>query len=131
MEEDKGRVVLRAVIKLPPVTKKNSQRIVRNHRTGQMFPIPSKAYQHYEAAAGYFLHGKGKRLSGRYNVKTVFYMSNRQRVDLSNLIEAIHDVLVHYEILADDNYKIIASVDGSRVEVDRDHPRTEIEITEI
>lgn len=128
--EDK-KVVLSAVIELPPVTKKNSQRVIMNRQTGKVIVLPSKAYKHYEAAAGYFLRRKGEKLSGRYNVKTVFFMPNRRMVDLSNLLEAIHDVLVHYEILADDNSRIIVSVDGSRVDYDKERPRTEIEITEI
>lgn len=45
-----------------------------------------------------------------------------------NLEESIYDILVHYGILQDDNFKIIAGSDGSRVYVDRDFPRTEVYI---
>lgn len=48
-----------------------------------------------------------------------------------NLIEAAHDVLVAGKIIADDNYTIIASVDGSRVLYDKSNPRTEIFIEEM
>lgn len=58
-------------------------------------------------------------------------MPTRRRTDLTNLIEAAHDVLVAGKILADDNYTIIASVDGSRVMVDKENPRTEIFIEEM
>ena len=50
---------------------------------------------------------------------------------MTNLMEATHDILVHCGVLADDNSKIIVSVDGSRVEYDKNNPRTEIEITEV
>lgn len=65
------------------------------------------------------------------NVKAVYYMPNRRRVDLINLHEALHDILVHYKVLADDNCKIIVSTDGSYVDVDKWEPRTEVTITEV
>lgn len=63
------------------------------------------------------------------NVKAVFYMNARRKVDLTNLLEACDDILVKYEVLADDNCLIVASHDGSRVFYDKENPRTEIEIT--
>lgn len=70
-------------------------------------------------------------LSGCYRVATVFYMPTRRKVDLTNLMEAAHDTLVAAKIFADDNYTIIASVDGSRVLYDKENPRTEIFIEEM
>jgi Holliday junction resolvase RusA-like endonuclease len=55
-------------------------------------------------------------------------MPTRRKVDLVNLLEATHDILVKYEVLADDNSGIIYSVDGSRVMYDKENPRTEVEI---
>ena len=63
------------------------------------------------------------------NVKTVFYMQSRRKVDLANLNSAIHDILVDAHVLADDNRDIVASTDQSRVYYDKEHPRVEIEIT--
>ena len=63
------------------------------------------------------------------NVKCIFYRDSERSCDLTNLLEAIDDILVKYGVLADDNFKIIASHDGSRVFVDKVKPRTEIEIT--
>lgn len=118
---------IRYTIPLPPITKKNSMQIIQIH--GRPRLIPSKQYRKYEKEAAPYLAG-GETLSGRYNVKTVFYMPTRRRVDLSNLIEAAHDVMVKHGVLEDDNSKIIVSVDGSRVRYDKERPRTEIIITE-
>lgn len=52
-------------------------------------------------------------------------------VDLPNHIEAIHDILVKANILDDDDYTIIASVDGSSVLYDKANPSTEIFIEEM
>ena len=91
--------------------------------------IPSKTYREYEKAAGWYIKGKGICIDYPVNVKAIYYMPTRRRVDLVNLHEALCDILVKYGVVKDDNSKIIASMDGSRVEYDKEHPRTEIWIT--
>ena len=125
-------MIYKYTIPLPPVTKKNSQRILVNRKTGMPFIAPSNAYKRYEEQAIYFLTPKPKTpLAGHYRVAAVFYMPTRRRVDLTNLLESAHDTLVAAKILADDNNTIIASVDGSRVLYDKENPRTEIIIQEL
>lgn len=58
-------------------------------------------------------------------------MKTKRRVDLNNLHNALHDILVHYQIIDDDNSEVIAATDGSRVRYDKEFPRTEITIKEI
>lgn len=120
--------MLKFTIPLPPVTKKNSQQIIINKSTGRPMVIPSKQYREYEKECGWFVQGKGMNINEPVNVKCVYYMPTRRRVDLTNLMEATHDILVKYEVLEDDNSKIIRSVDGSRVLYDKENPRTEITI---
>ena len=115
-------------INLPPVSKKNSQRII--YAKGRPMIIPSAKYKQYEKDCGAFLMGVEPFL-GACNVKCLFYMPTHRRVDLTNLLESADDVLVHYGILIDDNSQIIVGHDGSRVLYDKENPRTEIEITEI
>jgi Holliday junction resolvase RusA-like endonuclease len=93
--------------------------------------LPSKAYTQYEKDAGYFLAHKREYINIPVNVKCVYYMPTRRRVDLTNLLSATDDVLVHYGVLADDNRDIIAGHDGSAVLLDKDNPRTEITITRV
>ena len=113
-------------IHLPPVTKKNSQRIIRCGGYSRI--MPSKAYIQYEKDAGPFLTHKGEQWDKPCEVKCLFYMPTRRKVDLTNLLEAVDDVLVKYGVLADDNSRIIVSHDGSRVLYDKMDPRTEVEI---
>lgn len=113
-------------IPLAPVTKKNSQRIA-NRGTYQKI-LPSKAYVQYEKDAGYFLPHRGARFSDPCEVVCLFYMPTHRVVDLTNLEEALDDVLVKYGVLADDNSRIIVSHDGSRVLYDPKKPRTEVTI---
>jgi len=93
--------------------------------------IQSEIYKQYEKEAGWFLKKPPVPISSPVNVKCLFYRDSERRVDLTNLLEAVDDILVKYKILADDNFKIISGHDGSRVYIDRKHPRTEIVIEEI
>lgn len=60
------------------------------------------------------------------NIKALYYMPTRRKVDLVNLHSALHDSLVAANVLLDDNSQIVVSTDGSRVLYDRVNPRTEI-----
>ena len=116
------------VIKAEPRTKKNSQRII--YCKGRPMIIPSEKYREYEKMCGWFVP-KDKMISVPVNIRCHFYMKTRRKCDLTNLLEAIDDVLVHYKVIADDNYSIVAGHDGSRVFVDKENPRTEVFIEEI
>lgn len=120
------------VINGEPRTKKNSQQILINHRTGKPFVAPSKKYKEYEKVAAWEIwqqyHGRPV-INERVNVKVLFYMKTHRRIDLCNLLEAVDDVLVKYDVLKDDNSEIVAGHDGSRVLYDKENPRTEVYIT--
>lgn len=121
---------LKIVIGVPPITKKNHQRIVKNKKTGARFVIPSEEYKRYEKDCGRYLWAlHHETITYPVNIKCLFYMKTRRRVDLTNLLESCDDVLVKYKIVDDDNSNIIAGHDGSRVRYDKDFPRTEIYIT--
>lgn len=116
-----------------PITKKNSMQIAYNKATGRMFVRPSEAFQDYQETAGWYLRGPlvMAKLDARYNVKCVYYMPTRHKVDLGNLLAGTCDILVHYGVLSDDNCNIIAGHDGNRVRYDKESPRVEITITEL
>jgi len=123
---------MRFTIPFPPVTKKNSQQIFINKRTGKRFVSQSKRYIQYENDVCKSL-SPVLRLKIAYpiNLAAVYYMPTRRRVDLVNLIEALQDVLVKANVLEDDNSNIVVSTDGSRVSYDKLRPRTEVTITRI
>lgn len=113
-------------INLPPITKKNHQQIVK--AGGRLLVIPSKQYKDYEKACAEFMPDS-EIIDYPITLKCHYYMPTRRKVDITNLLQATCDILVKYEILADDNNEIVASVDGTRVFYDKESPRTEIEIT--
>ena len=121
---------IKYIVKLPPVSKKNSQQILTNRKTGRPFIMPSSKYRQYEREAAWFLKPRPPRpIECEVSVKCLFYMPTRRRVDLNNLLEAATDLLVSAGVLKDDHCGIVVSHDGSRVLYDKESPRTEIPIT--
>ena len=116
---------IKLTIKLPPVTKKNSMQIVGNGKRPML--IPSAQYRRYERDAGWFL--KPLAISEPVNIRAIYFMPARQKVDITNLESALMDVLVKYGVIADDNCRVVVSTDGSRVMYDKENPRTEVTIT--
>lgn len=107
-----GAMKIKFFIPGTPRTKKNSGRVTRSHMV-----LPSKAYIAYEDACSWLIPKEARlNISVPTNCKTVFYMpTSVPKVDLPNLINAIHDILVKNNVYKDDNSNIICSVDGSKV----------------
>ena len=120
---------MKFTIPIAPITKKNSQRIVQVH--GRPLILPSQKYKDYEKACRVFIPRMKAPISEPVNVKCLYYMPTRRKVDLTNLLEATADILVWYGVLADDNRSVMYAVDGSRVYWDKENPRTEITIEPI
>ena len=122
--------MVKFTIKLAPITKKNSQQILVNKATGRPFIMPSKQYKEYERDAMWFIPRPEQPIDTPVNVKCTFYMPTRRKVDLTNLLEAVDDIMVKAGLLKDDHSGIVVSHDGSRVLYDKENPRTEVEIEE-
>lgn len=124
-------ILYQTMIPLNPKTKKNNQQILYNSKTKKPFIQQNTAYKHYEKDSGWFVKWHKPPIDKPVNVKCLFYRKDAIRCDLTNLLEAIDDILVKHGVLKDDNFKIIAGHDGSRVFIDRENPRTEIVIEDI
>lgn len=122
-----GATMHKFTIKGNPATKKNSSQII--YVNGRPILIPSQKYRNYEKHAGIFL--KPLRIDYPVNIKCLFYMQTKRKVDITNLLSAAMDVLVKYNVITDDNRDIAATNDGSMVLYDKENPRTEIEITKL
>lgn len=118
---------MKFTIFLEPRTKKNHQRIVINKRTKVPMVIPSPQYKLYEQASLAFMPDM-ETIDYPVEIEAVFYMKTKRRVDLTNLLESLDDILVKHKVIIDDNSQIVVSHDGSRVLYDKDNPRTEVTI---
>lgn len=122
-----SEVICKFTVPVAPITKKNSQRIVKIGNRPCI--MPSEKYKEYESAALWFIPKRGVPIDFPVTVSCVFYMPTRRACDLTNLLEAIDDIMVKAGLLKDDNYNIIASHDLSRVQYDKANPRTEVIIS--
>lgn len=117
--------MIKITIPLNPMTKKNGMMKTRHGL------IQGKAYLKYERDCKYFIRRLDPPIDYAVNVKALYYRKTKHKVDLTNLHEALHDILIKYGVLEDDNYLIVVATDGSRVLIDKKNPRTEIEIEEV
>jgi len=117
-------------IPVNPRSKKNSQEIVFNKKTGHRMVIQNKRYTEFEKECKKYLPKLEKPINYPINLQCKFYVCDARKRDIANYLEAIQDVLVKYNVLEDDNYNIVASIDGCSMEIDRDKPRVEITIKE-
>ena len=121
------------IIKIPLMcrSKKNSQQILRNRKTGKMFVSQSEIYKQFEQECGYYLLKYRKNINTPINLKCTFYVKDRRKRDIVNLLNAIQDILVKYGVIADDNYNIVQSIDGSRIIYEKGREETIVEIKEV
>lgn len=120
---------LKIVVEANPRSKKNSQEIVFNKRTGKRMVIQNKRYTEFERECKKYMPKLENPIDYPVNLSCSFFVCDARRRDIANYIEAIQDILVKYNVLVDDNYNIITSLDNCKMEIDRDKPRIEIEIT--
>ena len=113
-----------------PITKKNGMMRTKHGI------IQSPQYRQYEADALWQIPATVRLgIDQPCNVRCVYHMPTRGKVDLLNLLSATCDILVKAGVIADDNSRIVTGHDGSRVLYDKERPRVEVridtEVTEI
>ena len=101
-----------------------------NPRTNKPIIIQSKYYRQFERDCGYFLKRYAKHIDYPINLKVTFYVPDRRKRDLTNLENAIADIMIKYGVIEDDNYNIVAGWDGSRIIFENGREETIIEIEE-
>lgn len=109
-------------------SKKNSRNLfIRN---GKQVNIPNKKYLEWEQNAMQELSIYKGQADGKVMIDYMFYVVDRRRRDLSNMIQSVEDVLVKKGLIKDDawEYVCIGSADAA---VDKDNPRVEFSIHEL
>ena len=122
---------LNFVVNVNPRSKKNSQEIVFNRKTGKRMVIQNKRYTEFEKECKQYMPKLDKPIDYPVNLSCKFYVCDARKRDIANYLEAIQDVLVKYKVLEDDNYNIVSSLNNCSMEIDRDNNRIEISIDKI
>lgn len=119
------------IIPTAPRTKKNHGQLV-TLKTGRQLMLPSKQYLKLEKETIKFIKKNFpdiQPIDKLINMQCKFYKDRDYKADLTGYLQAIQDALVKAGVLKDDNHKIIKSVNGSEVFLDRNNPRIEVKIT--
>lgn len=117
------------VIEGRPATKKTSQRIVRNKKTGLPFILPSSKSKGWEQGAILQLKAQWKEpasITRPVAVRALVYRDRRVG-DWTGYMQAIGDALERSGVIANDN--LIRHWDNSRLLVDKARPRVELTVT--
>ena len=122
---------MKIIIPLLCRSKKNSQQILINSKTKRPFISQSRIYKEFEQECGYYLNKYKLNIDYPVNIKCTFIVPDKRKRDLTNLENAIADILVKYNVLKDDNYNIIQSWDGSRITYEKGKEEIIIEIEEM
>ena len=129
---------MKFTIPVKPRTKKNHMQLI-TLKNGRPLLVPSKQYKEFEKEVLNYIAENPLIIKSneeftlpikdRINFKCKFYKYRDYKADLVGYLQAIQDALVKAGVLYDDNHKIIESTNGSKVLLDKDNPRIEIEIT--
>ena len=123
--------MIKIVIPAKTIPKKNSQQIIVNPRTHRPMVIQSKNYLAFEKQCKEYLKDYKLKIDYPINLKCTFYVPDRRKRDIVNLLNAIQDILTKYEVIEDDNYNIIASIDGTSIIYEKGREETIIEIEKV
>ena len=123
--------MIKIVIPLLCRSKKNSEEIAINQKTMKPMIIQSKYYRQFERDCGYFLKRYAKHINTPVNLKCTFIVPDKRKRDLTNLENAIADIMIKYGVIEDDNYNIVGGWDGSRIIYEKGKEETIIEIKEL
>ncbi len=119
--------IKKIVIPGNPGIKKNAGRMV--NARGRRFRVPSERYMIWERTAKQILMTWPEPpVEVPFILKCSFFVPDNRARDLSNLYEGIQDVLKTMRVIKDDAWQYLAGHDGSRVYIDKENPRTEVEI---
>ena len=123
--------VLEIVLPFEQISKKNHGQIVMVKGYPRL--IPAKAHQEWlKSVEPYFVAARevmGKPIDYPVNLKCIFYRKTKRPCDIINLMQAVQDALVKYEVIMDDNFYYVCHIDGCECKQDKINPRTEIIIT--
>lgn len=111
---------------------KNSKQMALNRRTGAMFPVSNPIVKRWQSAVAKELAMLYQRdtFTDRVEISYMFYVKDKRRRDIDNMIASINDALVKAGIIIDDSWQCLR-ISEADAQIDIDNPRAELVITSI
>ena len=111
-------------------SQKNGKQIFTNKSTGKPFISSSNIVKEWQkSAAEQLAVGFRGCADGKVTVAYTFYVKDRRRRDLDNMIATVNDALVKAGLLKDDSWQCLA-IGAADAELDIKNPRVELWIDE-
>lgn len=108
---------------------KNSKQMFRSSRTGKMFPANNNKYLAWKNSAIVDANlSKEKYSDSRLKLcmSVRFFVKDKRRRDLDNMVASVQDVLVEAGIIQDDNAFCLSTIFAHLQGIDKENPRAEI-----
>jgi len=112
-------------------SKKNSKMIVCRGRRPMLLPSEKHREWHIDASNQLRKQKVPRNKIEKFDVHVWFYAPDIRKADASNKWESVGDLLVDNEIIKDDSWWNIQELCIHTVELDRENPRVELELTEV
>lgn len=85
-----------------------------------------KSVKDWQEAVAWELKGKGQ-FTERVAITYMFFVKDKRRRDIDNMIASVNDAIVKAGILEDDSWQCLA-ISGADAEINKTNPRAEIYI---
>lgn len=109
---------------------KNSKQIFRS-KSGRTILANNDRYLNWRGGAIIEVLNQAKKSYKAAEIEMTFYTKDRRGRDLDNMVASVLDVLVHANVIEDDNCFMVRGIHAYFGGIDRVKPRVEIKICEL
>lgn len=109
---------------------KNDKQVAFNPRTKKPFIMSSKKIKDWQKDASKQLMSYRDRHTDRVKIDYMFYVKDKRKRDIDNMVCTINDALQAADIISGDHWQVL-EIGSAKAELDTESPRAEITITAI
>jgi len=103
-------------------SQKNSKIVGTNRFTGKTFVTSNRIVKDWQEEAAWQLKAEALVIPGKVVIDYTFYMKDKRRRDLDNMVATVNDALVKAGVIEDDSWQLL-EIGGARGEYDKLNPR--------
>lgn len=117
------------IVLLGQVPSQKNRKPIARRKDGSSYPYTPKEVKDWQNDALKQLMAYRGRAEGRVVMTYQFYVKDNRRRDLTNMMQAVEDILVKAGLLKDDCWQYVG-IGGADAEIDKANPRVEVYIDE-
>lgn len=109
---------------------KNGKQLFINRRTGNHFITSNQRVKDWQLDTSLFLRDQSFKATGKVRVSYLFYVKDKRRRDIDNMIATVNDALVLAGMLVDDSWQFL-EIGYAVAQIDRENPGVDIKIVKL